>query len=110
MRYVDLLSEIKTVEGRVAWLLEKYPELRDKDYNYLVAKFWHIFHNVEVSPEYIAGLTQVETISRCRRKLAEKHPEKYGSKNPIHINNKEKKFIAMQEYAVDDKLGYGRND
>ena len=107
-RYVDVLSEIKTVEGKVAYLLEKYPELKDKDYNYLVAKFWAIFHNMQVSPEFIASLTQVETISRCKRKLAEKNPEKYGATKSEHIANKIQKFTAMEEFAVDNKIVYGR--
>lgn len=103
-RYVDVLSEIKTTEGKVAYLLDTYPELKDKDYNFLVAKFWAIFHNIQVSPEYIASLTQVETISRCKRKLAEKYPDKYGSTKPEHIANKAKLNIAFQEYAVQDRL------
>lgn len=102
-RYVDILSEIKTTEGRVAWLLETYPELRDKDYNYLVAKFWSVFHNIQVSPEYIASLTQVETISRCKRKLAERDPMKYGSTKQQHIENKAKRMVAFEEFAVSDK-------
>jgi hypothetical protein len=103
-RYVDILSDIKTVEGKVAYLLEKFPELKDKDYNYLVAKFWATFHNIQVSPEYIASLTQVETISRCKRKLAEKHPDKYGATKAQHIENKQKRFTAFQEFAVEDRL------
>lgn len=99
-RYVDILSEIKTTEGRVAWLLEQYPELRDKDRNYTVAKFWSIFHNVQVSPEYIGSLTQVETITRSIRKLAEKDPVKYGATKEDHIKNKEKRFVAFQEFAT----------
>lgn len=105
-RYVDILAEIKTTEGRIAWLLETYPELRDKSYNYLVAKFWAIFHNIQVSPEFIASLTQVETISRCKRKLAEKNPKKYGSTKPEHIANKAQKFAAMTEYTVEEKVNY----
>ena len=101
-RYVDILSELKTVENKVAYLLETYPELKDKDYNYLVAKFWGIFHNIQVSPEYIASLTQVETISRCKRKLAEKNPIKYGATKAEHIANKEKRFVAFQEFAVEE--------
>ena len=99
--YNDILSEIKTVEGRVEWLLTMYPELRDKSYNYLVAKYWSIFHNIQVSPEYIASLTQVETISRCKRKLVEKDPVKYGPTKSEHIKNKENRFVAFQEFAVD---------
>lgn len=105
-RYADFLSEIKTTEGKVEWLLQTFPELKDKDYNYLVAKFWSIFHNVQVSPEYIASLTQTETISRCKRKLAEKYPEKYGSTKEEHIANKQKRLVAFQEFAVEDKMNY----
>ena len=104
--YNKILSEIKTTEGRIAWLLETYPELRNKDYNYLVAKYWSIFHNVQVSPEYIASLTQISTIERTKRKLAERNPGKYGSTDPDHISNKGKKFTAMQEYAVEGKVNY----
>lgn len=103
-RYVDVLAEIKTVEGRVAWLLENYPELRDKSYNYLVAKYWSAFHKVDVSPEYINKLTSMTTIDRCKRKLAQKNPQKYGSTNPQHIANKAQKFVAMTEYAVEGKI------
>jgi hypothetical protein len=103
-RYNDILSEIKTTGGRLEWLLDEFPELKNKDYNYLVAKFWSIFHNIQVSPEYIASLTQVETISRCKRKLVEKYPEKYGSTKAEHIKNKEKRFVAFQEFAVQDKM------
>lgn len=104
MRYADVLSEIKTVEGKVAWLMDTYPELKNKDYNFLVAKYWSIFHNVQVSPEYIASLTQIETINRCKRKLAEKYPDKYGSTKPEHIANKAKRQVAFQEFAVQERL------
>ena len=99
-RYTDILSELKTIEDKVAWLLERYPELRDKSYNYLISKFWNNFDNLQASPEYIAKLTPMETISRCKRKLAQKNPEKYGPTKPEHIENIGKRFVAFQEWAV----------
>ena|SRR5690348_16290950 len=107
-RYADILSNIKTVKDKVQYLLENYPELRNKDYNYLVAKYWSVFNDIQVSPEFIAKLEQVETISRCRRKLAESNWDKYGSTDPSHIKNIENRFIAFQELAVEDKIGFGR--
>lgn len=103
-RYVDVLSNIKTVRDKVAYLLDKYPELRNNDYNYLVAKYWSVFNNVQVSPEFIQKLEQVETISRCKRKLAEMNWDKYGSTDPNHIKNVEKRFVAFQEFAIYDKI------
>ena len=60
-------------------LFWKYPELKNKNYNYLYFKYCLEFHNKEFdkinaydrnSPEFWENMPAMESIARCKRKLA----------------------------------------
>ena len=58
-------------------LFWKYPELKNKNYNYLYMKYCLEFHSEELdnipfgfTPEYWEKMPAMESISRCKRKLA----------------------------------------
>lgn len=91
------------MEGKVKYLLDTFPELRDRGVNYLVAKYWSTFDHVDVSPEYIAKLTKTETIRRTKQKIVEKEPDKYGPTKLSIAEARQISEIAHQEYAVSDK-------
>lgn len=105
-RYVDDLSQLKSTESKVRYLFDKYPELRDKPYNYIISKFWSVYNNIDVSPDYIAKLTPMEDISRSTRKVIAKNPEKYSPTKASLIIRRGQRFIAHQENAVEGKLNY----
>ena len=83
------VKKIKKVEPIVKRCLEKVPETRDND-TLLILKIWgvenpmlrnkdHSF--IEFSKQLLDNqYTSSETITRCRRKLQEKHPELRGEK------------------------------
>ena len=58
-------------------LFWKYPELKNKNYNYLYMKYCLEFHSEELdnipfgfTPEYWEKMPAMESKSRCKRKLA----------------------------------------
>jgi len=68
-------NNLKTIKLNLWRLFWKYPELKNANYNQVVAFYWREFHNFEISSEIIKILPSVESISRQRRKLAEIHQE-----------------------------------
>ncbi|GEM_PF-4615754 len=64
------VKELKTVQERVEYLLEKYPETRNNDL-YLVIRYWREFDGLSIfiPPEFIWGkkkLTSFESIRRSK--------------------------------------------
>lgn len=106
VRYVDDLSQLKTVKSKLKYLFEKYPDLRNKPYNYIISKFWSVFHYVDLSPEYIAKLTPMEDISRQTRLIVAENPIKYGPTEHNLIMRRGQRFVAHQENAIEGKLNY----
>ena len=79
------MEDLKTLKGEIKYILTEHPETRDSDEllyaNYLsrhgvgvvsVIYFLQNFRNYNVS--------DFESVTRCRRKLVEEHPELRPSK------------------------------
>lgn len=71
----------KEVQNNVRYLLETNLETRDSDM-VLVAEYWKTFdlNSINYVNLYLEKLTNYESISRCRRKLQEKHEELRGKR------------------------------
>ena len=69
-------NNLKTIKRNLYMLFWKYPELKNKNYNYLYFKYCLEFHNEEFAsfgvctPEFWEKMPAMESISRCKRKLA----------------------------------------
>ena len=71
-------NNLKTIKRNLYILFWKYPYLKNKNYNYLYIKYCLEFHNNEfdkwayliVKPEFWENMPAMESISRCKRKLA----------------------------------------
>jgi len=61
------------IRDNLLFLFRKYPELRNKNYNYLVMAYWKEFDNIIAMPQ-LENLTSIESIGRQKRKLAEIDP------------------------------------
>ena len=61
------------IRDNLIFLFEKYPDLRNKNYNYLVMAYWKEFENIIAMPQ-LENLTSIESIGRQKRKLAEIDP------------------------------------
>ena len=61
------------IRDNLIFLFEKYPDLRNKNYNYLVMAYWKEFENIIAMPQ-LENLTSIESIGRQKRKLAENNP------------------------------------
>jgi len=66
--YNRKIRELKISEEKVAWLLNKYPKLRDSD-KLLCFHYWTIVdkYKGELNESIIISLTPAETITRVRR-------------------------------------------
>ena len=76
-----MTNNLKTIKRNLYMLFWKYPYLKNKNYNYLYFKYCLEFHNKEFdkinaydrnSPEFWEKMPAMESISRCKRKLAVK--------------------------------------
>jgi len=98
--YIRDVTKLKTIEKKVAWVLETYPHLKDENNNELTAMFWKIYHHVDISPKYIAGLTAVESIARARRYLKARDPYKYGGTKHHKVIAKATHQLAIEEWVT----------
>ena len=71
------MNKQDTIKRNLYMLFWKYPELKNKNYNYLYMKYCLEFHSEELdnipfgfTPEYWEKMPAMESISRCKRKLA----------------------------------------
>jgi len=72
----EKVEELKTVEERVRWLLEKHPQARNSDI-YLIILYWRKFDGLPLwfPKNYIFGdekVTSPASIVRARRKIQER--------------------------------------
>ena len=77
-------NNLKTIKRNLYMLFWKYPELKNKNYNYLYFKYCLEFHYNEFQktsfglvhvdktqlPQFWENMPAMESISRCKRKLA----------------------------------------
>jgi len=87
---MGIVKDLKTVEGRVHLILQKYPETRDNDRILFLA--YHSLYNglkdVIKTGDYqkfrewiLSPDTPIfESLSRSRRRIQEEHPELEGDK------------------------------
>jgi hypothetical protein len=78
------MNKQDTIKRNLYMLFWKYPYLKNKNYNYLYFKYVKEFHKDDLfnlqfdyelksnpfSPEYWENMPAMESISRCKRKLA----------------------------------------
>jgi hypothetical protein len=87
---VGIVKDLKTVEGKVHQILQKYPATRDSD-KLLWLAYNSLYNNLKSvikSGEYdqfkqwiLSPDTPIfESLSRARRKIQEQHPELEGDK------------------------------
>ena len=105
------LSEIKRNLYKLFW---KYPELKDKNYNYIYFKYCIEFHKEhiiettlihdmnwqEVLPKFWEKMPAMESISRCKRKLAQ-NDELFRPTDKKIINHKLKQTKEILEAVKD---------
>gem|GEM_PF-3612111 len=82
------MESIQDIQDKVEYILATFPEHRDSKGDDLITKFREMFGKKGAS----------ETITRTRRKLAEKYPDTYG---PTKLNEQKiRQFDAFREYAI----------
>ena len=72
------MNKQDTIKRNLYMLFWKYPELKNKNYNYLYFKYCLEFHNDELdlqghhllNPSFWEKMPAMESICRCKRKLA----------------------------------------
>ena len=70
-----MTNNLKTIKRNLYMLFWKYPYLKNKNYNYLYFKYCLEFHTLKMAfskilPEFWENMPAMESISRCKRKLA----------------------------------------
>jgi len=72
------MNNLKTIKLNLYKLFWKYPELKNKNYNYLYFTYCMEFHLDDLKddciekPSFWENMPAMESISRCKRKLAKK--------------------------------------
>ena len=100
------LSQIKRNLYMLFW---KYPELKNKNYNYLYFKYCLVFHESEFhnicandrnNPDFWEKMPAMESISRCKRKLAQ-NDELFRPTDKKIINHKLKQQKEILQAVKD---------
>jgi len=90
-------------------LFWKYPELKNKNYNYLYFKYCLVFHEKEFhkicandrnDPDFWEKMPAIESISRCKRKLAQ-NDELFRATDKKIINHKLKQTKEIVQAVKD---------
>lgn len=73
LRQVAVSSDFNTIQERVAWILNHYPEARDSDIT-LQIRYWRkfesdIYNGSYVDPDDLYRLTRLTTLQRARAKI-----------------------------------------
>jgi len=92
-KYID-------TEERVKAVLEKIPNARNIPNKGFVFLYWQIFSNYVVPPKIRKELTDPETIRRCKQKVVEDAPEKFGPYDADMVDAKGIKELATAEWAI----------
>lgn len=98
------MGRLKSMQNKVEYILEKYPQTRDSD-NMLICAIYQAFYNVNVSCRSFKDvamndkLPAFETIRRCRQKAQADHEELRGKRDRERLE-RQKEFV---EYALETK-------
>ncbi len=69
------LRQMKTTEEKVAAILKDVPGAKNLTNQHFVFLFWYYHDLYAIPPQFYKNLTDVESITRTKRKLVEGHPE-----------------------------------
>lgn len=86
---------MREIRYKVGKILEQYPSARDSD-KILLHLYYKIYEGVKTNISMVE--TSPETITRCRRKLQEKH-ESLQAQEPIKIFRSAKQEQFRQSYS-----------
>jgi hypothetical protein len=92
------ISDLDTVEERVAKLLEDYPITRNSD-RWLTMHYFRLFHDIHTFQGYCQGenLPSLESVRRCRQKI-QARGEYLSDKAIQKIREEERK--RFHEYSL----------
>ena len=100
------MSNLSIIKSNLYKLFWKYPELKDKNYNYLYFRYCLEFHNLDQVDDRIyecdfwEKMPAMESISRCKRKLAQ-NDELFRPTDKKIINHKLKQQKEILQAVKD---------
>lgn len=95
-------ADIGTIHNMVLTVLSEVPETRSND-RLLISEVYNRYFDIvnqafwQVMEEYGKALPSFETITRCRRKIQETHPELRTT--PVVEKGRDDRQIDFKEYA-----------
>lgn len=100
--YQKYLDQIESTAGKVRYILDNIPELRDSGNKEFVFNYWFLCDHLSerLNSEVLNKLTDPEIIRRAKQKAVQLNPEKYGPKNFETINEKGLKFNAIFDWVI----------
>ena len=93
------MSNLSIIKSNLYKLFWKYPELKNKNYNYLFATYCKEL-GFNISPEFWEKMPAIESISRCKRKLAQ-NDELFRPTDKKIINHKLKQQKEILQAVKD---------
>src|SRR6185437_2331238 len=103
--YQKYLLQIEGTAGKVRYILENIPELRDSSNKEFVFNYWFLCDGLrdDLTNEILDNLTDPEIIRRAKQKEVEKNFAKYGPTKQEVIEEKGLKYWAVYDYVVSNK-------
>ena len=100
------LSRLRQISDTVSFLLMEFPDARNSD-GLLFALFLGLVQGMkwflELSPDHIRLLSQLDTVRRMRQKLQAEDPETYGPTDPEVRKWRTRKRRAVEELLKIDR-------
>lgn len=98
-----MIDRLKTLQGKVEYILETYPITRDDD-AMMVCAVYGLFYDIDMNTPFKMVMTKhnlpsFETIGRCRRKAQAENPNLRGKRDKERLEF-QKDYV---EYALSDR-------
>lgn len=102
--YQKYLLEIEGIAGKVRYILENIPELREASNKEFIFNYWFLCDGLKdnLTKSIIDGLSDPEIIRRAKQKAVEKNFSKYGPKEGKVIQQKSLKYWAVYDFAINN--------
>jgi hypothetical protein len=96
------LEQMEKVSEKVEYILKNFPELRESGNKEFVFNYWFLCDGLKSNLDKLTidRLTDCEVIRRCKQKIVEGNPIKYGPTKAKVRLSKQQKYWGIYEYVT----------
>lgn len=102
--YQKYLLEIEGTAGKVRYILDNIPDLRDSSNKEFIFNYWFLCDGLkdELSVQILDNLTDPEIIRRAKQKEVQKNHIKYGPIKKTTEIEKGLKYSAVYDFVINN--------